>query len=84
MSFIDEVILKPTGLFGMLTCGLGATYSTLEPIYSNIASGKPIENLEIPFLFALGFGVSYLMYSSNSKQPSSPTNQKQDNQNTHC
>jgi|GEM_PF-4792253 len=64
-SFLDEVILKPTGLWGMFTCGIGASYSFLEPIYSNLASGKSVENLETPLLFALGFGLSYLMYSNH-------------------
>ncbi|MFC1801454.1 hypothetical protein ACFLZB_03240 [Nanoarchaeota archaeon] len=69
-SFIDDVILKPTGLWGMFTCGLGTAYTFLEPIYSNLASGKAVDNLETPLLFALGFGLSALMYYSSNHTPS--------------
>ncbi|MBW2963164.1 hypothetical protein KY306_00105 [Candidatus Woesearchaeota archaeon] len=79
-SFLEEVILKPTGLWGMLTCSLGAVYALLEPLSRREI---PDDYLLYPALFTAGFVFSYLMYHSNSEQSSSPTNQRQNNQNTH-
>ncbi|MCK4588967.1 MAG: hypothetical protein KAT77_00870 [Nanoarchaeota archaeon] len=61
-SFIDDVILKPTGLWGMLTCGLGTAYTLLEPLSHKQI---PDDYLLHPALFAAGFVVSYLMYSNH-------------------
>ena len=63
-SFIDDVILKPTGLVGMALSAPAIVYNTLEPLFSNLAFNDKISNGDCLEAVACGlaFGLSYLLY----------------------